>query len=116
MSVKSPLNSFIRTDVCELMPINSVGGSRYFVTFTNDYTHYMYVYMMKNKSEVIDKLREYVEMAENFTGQHVKRIRSDNEQEYVTEEFKAFCKSRGILKHDTIPYTPQQNGVAERMN
>ena len=38
--------------------------------------------MMKNKSEVIDKLREYVELAENFTGQRVKRIRSDNEQEY----------------------------------
>ena len=65
---------------------------------------------------MIDKLREYVEMAENFTGQHVKRIRSDNEQEYVSEEFKAFCKSRGILKDNTIPYTPQQNGVAERMN
>ena len=72
--------------------------------------------MMKNKSEVIDKVREYVEMAENFTGQRVKRIRSDNEQKYVSEEFKAFCKSRGILKDDTIPYTPQQNGVAERMN
>ena len=98
------------------MPINFVGGSRYFITFTDDYTHYTYVYMMKNKSEVIDKLREYVEMAENFTGQCVKRIRSDNEQDYVSEEFKAFFKRQGILKDDTIPYTPQQNGVAGRMN
>ena len=55
-------------------------------------------------------------MAENFTGQHVKRIRSDNEQEYVSEEFTAFCKSSRILKDNTIPYTPQQNGVAERVN
>ena len=39
--------------------------------------------MMKNKSEVIDKLREYVEMAKKFTRQRVKRILSDNEQEYV---------------------------------
>ena len=98
------------------MPIDSVGGSRYSVAFTDDYTHYTYVYMMKNKSEVIDKLREYVEMAENFAGQRVKRIRSDNEQEYVLEEFKVFCKGRGILKDDTIPYTPQQNGVVEHMN
>ena len=102
------MSELIHTDVCGPMPINSVRGSRYFVTFTDDYTHYMYVYMMKNKSEVIDKLREYVEMAENFTGQRVKRIRSDNEQECVLEEFKAFCKSHGILKDDTIPYTPQQ--------
>ena len=101
---KQPLE-LIHTDVCGPMSINSVVGSRYFITFTDDYTH-----------EMIDKLREHVEMAENFTRQRVKRIRLDNEQEYVSEEFKAFCKSRGILKDDTIPYTPQQNGVAKCMN
>ena len=73
----------IHTNVCGQIPINSEEASRYFVTFTDDYTHYTYVYMMKNKSEVIDKLREYVEMAKKFTRQRVKRIRSDNEQEYV---------------------------------
>ena len=112
---KQPLE-LIHTDVCGPIPINSVGGSRYFVTFTDDYTHYTYVNMIKNKSEGIDKLREYVKMAENITRQGVKRICRDNEQEYVSEEFKAFCKSHGILKDNTIPYTPQHNGVAERMN
>ena len=115
MSVNSTLELF-HTDVCGPMPINSVGDSRYFVTFIDDYTHHTYVYMMKNKNEVIDKLRECVEMAENFTGQRVKRICSDDEQEYVLKEFKAFCKSRGILKDDMIPYTAQQNGAAEHMN
>ena len=80
---KQPLE-LIHTDVCGPMPINSVGGSRYFVTFTNDYTHYTYVYVMKNKSEVIDKLRRYVEMAKNFTTQHVK--------EFVQIMSKSMCQ------------------------
>ena len=31
-------------------------------------------------------------------------------------EFDQFCKNEGIMRHHTIRHTPQQNGVAERMN
>ena len=65
---------------------------------------------------MLQKFKEYVDMAENFTGLRVKRVRSDNAQEYVSESFKNYCKSRGIIRDDTVPYTPQQNVVAERMN
>ena len=106
----------IHSDVCGPMNVNSVGGSRYFVTFIDDYSRYTAVYMMKNKSEVLQKLKEFVQSSENFTGKRIKRIRSDNGGEYTSEEFTKYCKSRGIIKEDTIPYTPQQNGVAERMN
>jgi len=36
--------------------------------------------------------------------------------EFCSEEFNSYCKSKGIARHYTVPYTPQQNGVAERMN
>ena len=55
-------------------------------------------------------------MAENFTELRVKRVRSDNAQEYVSQSFKNYCKSRDIMRDDTVPYTPQQNGVAKHMN
>ena len=42
--------------------------------------------------------------------------RSDNGGEYTKGEFDDFCASEGIKHEFTIPYTPQQNGVAERKN
>ena len=102
--------------MCGPMNFTSVGGSRYFVTFIDDVTHYTTVYMLKKKSEVLDKFKEFVESSERLIGKQVKKLRSDNGVEYISEEFAEYCKSRGILQEVTVPYTPQQNGVAERMN
>ena len=71
---------------------------------------------MKKKSETFTKFVEYVEMAENVTSKRLKRIRSDNGGEYVGENFLEYCRKHGIKREETIPYTPQQNGVSERMN
>ena len=65
---------------------------------------------------MLQKFKEYVDIEENFTGLRVKRVRPDNAQENVSESFKNYCKSLGILRDDVGPYTPQQNGAAERMN
>ena len=43
-------------------------------------------------------------------------MRTDNSGEFCSAEFDRFCKDHGIERHKTTPYTPQQNGVAERMN
>ena len=97
------------------MNVTSVGGSRYFVTFIDGFSRFTTVYTIKTKGEVLDKFKEFVELAENITGCRIKALRSDNESEYVSKEFTQYCKSRGI-KDNTIPYTPQQNGVSERVN
>ena len=110
------LLELIHSDVCGPMNIASVGGSLYFVSFTDDYSGYTKVYMLRHKSEVFEKFSEYVALAENFTQKKVKRIRSDNGGEYTSEEFHDYCRKRGFIKEHTIPYTPQQNGVSERLN
>ena len=46
----------------------------------------------------------------------MKKLRTDNGLEYYNKEFDEFCSESGIGRHKTIPYTPQQNGVVERMN
>jgi transposase InsO family protein len=43
-------------------------------------------------------------------------LRTDNGMEFCSNEFDEFCSNDGMVRHHTIPYTPQQNGVAERMN
>ena len=43
-------------------------------------------------------------------------LRTDNGMEFFSKAFGNYCRNLGIVSHHTIPYTPQQNGVAERMN
>jgi transposase InsO family protein len=43
-------------------------------------------------------------------------LRTDNGREFCGNEFEELCKKCGIARQKTTPYTPQHNGVAERMN
>ena len=53
---------------------------------------------------------------ENQYGKKVKALRSNNGGEYISKEFADFCADKGIKREFIAPYTPAQNGVAERMN
>ena len=55
-------------------------------------------------------------MIEKQTGKQIKYLRTDNGLEFCSDEFNRLCKSEGIVRHLTVRYTPQQNGIAERMN
>ena len=55
-------------------------------------------------------------MAENEIGKRLKCIRSDNGGEYCSKEFDSYCSHNGIRREKTVPGTPQENGVSERMN
>jgi Reverse transcriptase (RNA-dependent DNA polymerase)/gag-polypeptide of LTR copia-type/Integrase core domain/GAG-pre-integrase domain len=112
---KAPLE-LIHSDVVGKVSPTSKGGSSYFVTFIDDFTRHTTVFPMKKKSEVLSKFDEYRRMAENQLGRKVKAFRSDNGGEYTSNEFNAYLKSYGIQRQSTVPGTPQQNGVAERMN
>ncbi|KAE8684911.1 Actin-depolymerizing factor 1 [Hibiscus syriacus] len=76
----------------------------------------VWVYFLKKKSEVFDTFIKWKAMVENETGLKVKRLRSDNGGEYRDSSFRDFCANNGIKMETTVPITPQQNGVAERMN
>lgn len=91
-------------------------GKRYFVTFTDKYAHFTTVFLLRNKSEVADQFAEFVTFAEIQTGKVVKALRCNNGGEYTSSEMAKFCKRRDIEQKFTPPYTPQLNGVAERMN
>lgn len=106
----------IHTDVVGPMPVVSLGGQKYFVTFIDDFSKKLYTYAMKQKSEVLELFVMFHKLAEKQTGKKLKAIRSDNGTEYVNKQFEKFCEENGIIHQKTVPYTPQLNGVAERMN
>lgn len=106
----------IHTDVCGPMPVQSLGGHKYFITMIDDYSRKCFLYPLKSKSEAFEKFKIFTLMIENQTTRKIKAVRSDNGGEYVNKKFRQFCDERGIIQQTTIPYTPQQNGVAERFN
>ncbi|KAH9803717.1 hypothetical protein KPL71_001892 [Citrus sinensis] len=74
------------------------------------------VYPIKKKSDVFTVFKEYKARVERESGKKIKCLRTDNGGEYTDGEFLAFCKQEGIQRQFTVAYTPQQNGVVERMN
>lgn len=71
---------------------------------------------MQSKYEVPDHIKTFVNASELQTGYKVKALRSDRGGEYMSEVISTFFKEKGIVHQKTAPYTPQQNGVAERYN
>ena len=95
---------------------NTLDGSRYFVTFIDDYSRHIFVYFLKSKGDVFRKFKVFKQIVEKQTGHKIKMIRSDKGREFINKYFKIFLESEGITRQFTLPYTPQQNGVAERVN
>ena len=106
----------VHSDVCGPMPTDSIGGNKYFVTFIDDYSRCCAVYFLKSKSEVPEKFKEFEARVFNDCSQRVSTLRSDNGGEYLSKEFRSYLKSKGIRQELTVPHSPEQNGVAERMN
>nr|GEV00978.1 hypothetical protein [Tanacetum cinerariifolium] len=88
----------------------------YFITFTDDYSHYGYVYLLKHKHEVFETFKVFKNEVENQLKQTTKALQSDRGGEYISYEFKDYLKACGIVQQLTPPYTPQQNSVSERRN
>ncbi|GJU95174.1 retrotransposon protein, putative, ty1-copia subclass [Tanacetum coccineum] len=110
------LLEIIHTDVCGPLRHVSRQGASYFITFTDDYSRYGYVYLLKHKHEVFETFKVFKNEVENQLGKTIKEIRSDRGGEYISQEFKDYLKANGIVQQLTPPYTPQHNGVSERRN
>ena len=104
----------IHSDVYGPMQTPSFGNYLYFVTFIDDYSRHAWVYPLKSKSEVFFYFKQFVAMAENASACKQGTLHSNRGGEYMSKEFNAFLTERGIKHQCTVPYTPQQNGVAER--
>ncbi|GKB10472.1 retrotransposon protein, putative, ty1-copia subclass, partial [Tanacetum coccineum] len=110
------LLGIIHTDVCGLLRHVSRQGASYFITFTDDYSRYGYVYLLKHKHEVFETFKVFKNKVENQLGKTIKALRSDRGGEYISQEFKDYLKACGIVQQLTPPYTPQHNDVSERRN
>ncbi|KAL0269596.1 UNVERIFIED_CONTAM: hypothetical protein PYX00_007274 [Menopon gallinae] len=113
---KAKLLEIIHSDVCGPMKTESLGKSKYFVTFTDEKSRWTEVYFIRKKSQVLEKFKEFRAKMEKLTERKIKFLQSDNGTEYVNNEFDKYLKENGIQRRLSISYSPQQNGISERKN
>ena len=106
----------INSDLCGPMSTNSHSGKRYFLTFICDHSRYTFVYFLKTKDEVFNKFLELERHLLNQFGITIKVIHPDGGGEFMSKKFLEYLAFKGILHQPSAPYTPQHNGVAERLN
>ena len=97
-------------------PVTILCGHRYYVSFTDDKTCLTYLHLLKHKS---DTLNAYKDFEANCKTQHkanVKVLHSDCGGEYTRKEFVMHLKWNGTKQKLTVHDTPENNGVAERLN
>ncbi|KAL2232792.1 UNVERIFIED_CONTAM: Retrovirus-related Pol polyprotein from transposon TNT 1-94 [Sesamum indicum] len=115
-SMSTCILDYAHADVWGPSNVPTHGGNRYFLSIIDNYSRKVFVFLMKYKSEVFDKFEKWKTLVENQTSKKLKSLRTDNGLEFCNKQFSEMCDKYGIRRHKTNPYTPQQNGVAERMN
>jgi hypothetical protein len=73
------------------------GGFQNFITFTDDFSRYGYIYLMRHKSESFKKFKEFQNEVQNQLGKKIKFLRSDRGSEYLSLEFSDHLKQCGII-------------------
>jgi len=111
----------IHTDVCGPFSEKSIGGAKFYLLFIDEATDYRVVYFIKHKSDVSEKVKEFNQLVHNRYGHSIKILRADrasidNDREYINREIGGYMIKREIKLETTAPYTPQQNGKAQREN
>ncbi|CAH2090566.1 unnamed protein product [Euphydryas editha] len=105
----------VHTDVCGPITPSTLNNKNYFVLFVDQFTHYCVTYLITYKSDVFSVFKDFVTKSEAKFNYKLVNLYSDNGREYLSTDMKNYCIERGITYHLTVPRTPQQNGVSERM-
>ncbi|GJY17518.1 retrotransposon protein, putative, ty1-copia subclass [Tanacetum coccineum] len=107
------LLGLIHTDVCGPFKIVSRQGASYFITFTDDFSRYCYVYLLKHKHEVFETFKVFQKEVENQLGKTIKLLRSDRGGEYMSQEFLEHLKDHGYRPSYSSLHTTTQWCIGE---
>jgi hypothetical protein len=104
----------VHSDVWGPTPITSINGTRYYVSFVDDFSKFTWFFPLKHKSQVLSTFIHFKSTIENLLNHKLKVLRTDCGGEYTDSAFQDYCSTHGIFHQFSYPHTPQQNGVAER--
>ncbi|KAJ9481428.1 hypothetical protein VN97_g12047 [Penicillium thymicola] len=114
-SIRTKPGEFLHTDVWGPISIASTGGGyNYYVTFTDDASRFCWVFLLKHRSEVLDKFIQVEQWLKTQLDLTVKRVAGDNAKEH--EPLRDYLISKGAVWDPVPPYTPRLNGIPEIKN
>ncbi|CAI7740910.1 unnamed protein product [Closterium sp. NIES-54] len=104
----------VNIDLCGPFRVAAKDGSLYFLLLKDRYTRFVWVMPVAKKSDVLQEFQKWLVLVERQTKKSVLSLRSDRGGEFLRKAFTDFVDGKGIVHDLTCPYTPQQNGMAER--
>lgn len=106
----------IHADTVGAMSTPGVEGEKFSVTVVDELSNFVSVLPVTSKATIASHLTDTITYWERQTESKVKAVRTDRGTEFLNKTFHGFCTENGIHTETSAAYTPQQNGVAERMN
>ena len=106
----------IHSDLWGPSPLQTLGGRKHYITFTDDHSRFTRTQLLRSKDEALQAYKDFTAWAQTQHGAKIKRLRSDRGGEYTSDEFTKFLKQQGTERRLTTHDTPQHNGVAESLN
>lgn len=106
----------VHSDVWGPSRIATLGGRRYYVSFTDDKTRFTTLYLLRTKREVFETFCAFEAWLERHHNAQIKFLNTDRGGEYLSEEFRSHLEQRGIESKLSVHDTSQEAGVSERLN
>jgi len=114
-----PANTFgaeVHSEVWGPSLILSLGGHKYYVTFTDDFSCFTWLEVLRTKDETFGAYKAFAAWAKTQHSTHIKRLRLDCGGEFTGCDFTNFLQDEGTEQQLTTHNTPQHNGIAKLLN
>ncbi|RVW59875.1 Retrovirus-related Pol polyprotein from transposon RE1 [Vitis vinifera] len=104
--------ALLHADLWGPASIPSTTGARYFILFVDDFSRFSWIYPLHSKDQALSVFIKFKSLVENQFNSRIQCLRSDNGGEF--KAFSSYLATHGIKSQFSCPYTPEQNGRAER--
>jgi hypothetical protein len=97
----------IHTNLWGPSSVQTIGGCKYYISFTDDHTCYMKIDLLKTKDQALQAYKGFTNWAQTQHGVCIKGLRLDRGGECTSNEFTKFLQSQGTEHHLTTHNMPQ---------
>jgi len=94
---------------------SSVSGNKYYLACLDDFTHYLWTFPLKLKSDTFSTIRDFHTYVLTHFQCRISLVQCDNGREFDNHAARSFFLSQGIRFRLSCPHTSPQNGKAERV-